>query len=87
MTFLMGIGLLICGIVSLGTLSGEGGISLVVEQVGRIIGIDFSVVAFLVVLGGLALILSATGYVLKSFQDAKASEGGAKDMIRQFSPL
>jgi hypothetical protein len=58
-----------------------------VEQIGRIIGINFSLVAFLVVLGGFALVLAATGYALKAFQDARVSEGGAKDTIRHFSPL
>jgi hypothetical protein len=86
-TFLVGIVLLICGIVSLGILSGEGGISLVVEQVGRIIGINFSLVVLLVVLVGLALVLAATGYALKALQDAKTSEGGVKGTIRHFSPL
>ena len=86
-TFLVGIGLLICGIVALGTLSGEGGIPLVVEQVGRIIGINFSLVALLVVLVGLAPALAAIGYALKALQDAKKSEGGAKGTIRHFSPL
>ena len=86
-TFLVGIVLLICGIVSLGILSGEGGISLVMEQVGRIIGINFSLVVFLVVLVGFAVVLAATGYALKAFQEAKISEGGVKGTIRHFSPL
>ena len=86
-TFLIGIALLLCGIVTLGTLSGEEGISLVVEQVGRITGINFSLVAFLVVLVGLALALAAAGYALKALKEARATEEGAKASIRHFSPL
>jgi hypothetical protein len=38
------------------------------------------------VLVGLALVLAAAGYALKSLKEARAPEEGAKAMIRYLSP-
>ncbi len=86
-TFFAGVLLLYSGTVFLGSISGGKATEVIVQQIGRVVGIDLNVVGFLVVLAGLALVLAATGYALKALKDAKASEGGAKDTFRYFSPL
>jgi hypothetical protein len=86
-TLFAGVLLLYSGTVFLGSISGGKATELIVEQIGRKVSIDLNAVGFLVVLAGLALVLAATGYALNALKDAKASEGGAKDTFRYFSPL
>ena len=58
-------------------------------QIRRMTGINLNLnlVIFLLVLVGLALALAAAGYALKALKEARATEEGAKAMIRHFSPL
>lgn len=72
-----GAGLLVSG-------GGGGNIKLAVEKIGEVTGVNGQV---LILCAGLALVLASIGYARKSFQEARALEGGLKDTIRHFSPL
>jgi phosphohistidine phosphatase SixA len=84
LAFVVGIWLLWAGLRLLGGGGGEGKISIVVNQIGQMTGVNGTIVVFV---AGLALVLAAVGYARKAYQEARAFEGGLPDTIRHFSPL
>ncbi len=80
----LGIWLLTVGLGLLGGGTGEGGISIIVEQIGEISNVNGRLVVFL---SGLALVLASLGYARKAYQEAKTLERGFVDTVRHFSPL
>jgi phosphohistidine phosphatase SixA len=84
LAFLTGLWLLTSGLGLLGRGSGQGRISVVIESVGQIAGIDGRLA---VILLGFVLVLVSVGYARKAYQEAKAFEHGLRDTVRHFSPL
>jgi hypothetical protein len=72
------------GVGLLGSGSGEGGIRLVVKEIGEITGINGQLVVFI---AGVLLVLAALGYALKAYKEAAQFEGGFKDTVRHFAPM
>jgi hypothetical protein len=72
------------GVQALGADGGDGNIKLVVKKLGEISGINGNA---LVLVAGVAMILSALGYALKAYQEAVRQEGGLKDTVRHFAPI
>ena len=88
-TFLMGVGLLLYGIRVLGSSGGGRLAQLLVEQIGRVasISVNLKLVGIILLLVGVALIVTAAGYALKALKEARTSEEGANGTIRHFSPM
>jgi hypothetical protein len=80
------LGIILCatGIGLLGSGSGEGGIKLVVKELGEITGVNGQLVVFVV---GALMALAALGYALKAYQEAARTERGARDTLRHFAPI
>lgn len=84
LAFVVGVWLMSSGLGLLGGGSGEGNISIIVDQVGQITGVNGRLVVFI---AGFALVLASVGYARKAYQEARALEHGLKDTVRHFSPL
>src|SRR6266540_3647379 len=83
-TFALGVWLVVIGLGFVRASGGEGGVKVVIEKVGEITGVNGQSIVFF---AGIGISLSAVGYARKAYQEAVKYEGGAKNTIRNFSPL
>ena len=81
--FLFGVTLAIIGLGLIGDGTGEGSISVILENIGEISGINGQLLVFL---AGVFVIAASLGYASKAVMEAIRYEGGLKDSIEHFNP-